>query len=59
MRKGAYIKANYKLRRRVVKYVTNGSNTDVMETISFLYVSLGSSTGQLHDSLRTADTHAY
>jgi hypothetical protein len=39
------------LRGRVNKQITNGSKTAVMDVISFLCVSLGSSTVQLHDSL--------
>jgi hypothetical protein len=39
------------IRGRVSKQVTNGSKTAVMDVIGFLYVSLGSSTVQLHDSL--------
>jgi hypothetical protein len=39
------------LRRRVSKYVTNGSKTAVMDVIGFLCVSLGSSTVQFHGSL--------
>jgi hypothetical protein len=39
------------IRGRVSKYVTNGSETAVVDVISFLFVSLGSSTIQLHDSL--------
>jgi hypothetical protein len=40
-----------KLRGRVSKYVTNGSNTAVMNAIGFPYVSIGSSTVHIHDSL--------
>jgi hypothetical protein len=36
---------------RVSKKVTNGNNTAVMDVTSFLFVSLGSSTVQLHNSL--------
>jgi hypothetical protein len=39
------------LRRRVSKPVTIGSKTAVMDVIGFIYVPLGSSTVQLHDSL--------
>jgi hypothetical protein len=39
------------VRRRVSKWVTNGSKTAVMDVIGFLRVSLGSSTIQLHDRL--------
>jgi hypothetical protein len=39
------------MRGRVSKYVTNGGKTAVMDIIGFLYVSLGNSTVQLHDSL--------
>jgi hypothetical protein len=39
------------LRGRVNKEVTNASKTAVMNVISFLCVSLGSSTVHLHDSL--------
>jgi hypothetical protein len=35
----------------VCKYVTDGSKTSVLDAISFLCVSLGSSTVQLHDGL--------
>jgi hypothetical protein len=35
----------------VSKYVTNGSQTAVMDVICFLFVSLGSSIVKLHDSL--------
>jgi hypothetical protein len=35
----------------VSKYVTKESKTAVMDVIGFLYVSLDSSTVQLHDSL--------
>jgi hypothetical protein len=35
----------------VSKEVTNGSKTAVMDVISFLCVSLGSSTVQLHNNL--------
>jgi hypothetical protein len=41
----------WKVRGRVSKYVTNVSKTAVMDVISFLCVSLGSSTVQLHDSV--------
>jgi hypothetical protein len=41
------------LQGRVSKLVTNGSKTIVMDVIGFLYVLLGSSTVQLHDSLRS------
>jgi hypothetical protein len=41
---------------RVSKQVTNGSKTAVMDVISFLYVSLGSSTVQLCDSLGSKRT---
>jgi hypothetical protein len=37
----------------VSKYVTSGSKTTVMDVISFLCVSLGSSTDQLHDSIHS------
>jgi hypothetical protein len=40
-----------KPRGRVSKYVTNGSKTAVIDVIGFLYISLGSSTIQLYDSL--------
>jgi hypothetical protein len=36
---------------RVSKYVTNKFKTSVMDVIGFLYVSLGSTRVQLHDSL--------
>jgi hypothetical protein len=39
------------LRGRVSKYDTNGSKKAVMDVISIFYVSLGSSTVQIHDSL--------
>jgi hypothetical protein len=39
------------IRWRVSKQVTNESKTAVMDVMGFLYVSLGSSTVQLHDSL--------
>jgi hypothetical protein len=39
------------LRGTVSKRVTNGSKAAVMDVVGFLYVSLGSSTVQLHDSL--------
>jgi hypothetical protein len=39
------------IRGRVSKQVTNGSKTAVMDVVVFLYVSLGSRTVQLHDSL--------
>jgi hypothetical protein len=41
----------YTVQRRANKYVTNGSKTAVMDVIGFLYISLGSSTVQLRDSL--------
>jgi hypothetical protein len=40
------------LRGRVNKSVTNGSKTAVMDVISFLCESLGSSTVQLHERPR-------
>jgi hypothetical protein len=39
------------VRGGVSKYVTDESKTAVMDVIGFLYVSLGSSTAQLHGSL--------
>jgi hypothetical protein len=39
------------VRGRVSKYVTNGSKTAAIDVVSFLGVSLGGSTVQLHDSL--------
>jgi hypothetical protein len=39
------------IRGRVTKQVTHGNKTDLMDVISFLCASLGSSTHQLHDSL--------
>jgi hypothetical protein len=36
---------------RVRKLITNRSKTAVMDVIGFIFVSLGSSTVQLHDSL--------
>jgi hypothetical protein len=45
--------------RTVSKQVTSGSQTAVMEVISFLCVSLGSSTVQLHDSLGTRHACAF
>jgi hypothetical protein len=47
-----YIKT--KVRGRISKQDTNGSKTSVMDVIGFLCVSLGSSTVQLHDSVRSA-----
>jgi hypothetical protein len=41
----------HNIRGRVSKYVTNGSKTAVMAVISFLFVSAGSRTVQLHVSL--------
>jgi hypothetical protein len=38
------------IQETVSKYVTNRSKTAVMDVIGFLYVILGSSTVQLHDS---------
>jgi hypothetical protein len=40
-----------RIRGRVSKYVTDGSKTAVIDKIISLYVSLGSSTVQLHESL--------
>jgi hypothetical protein len=40
------------IRGRDSKQFTNGSKTAVMDVISFLYVSVGSSTVRLHDTLR-------
>jgi flagellar basal body-associated protein FliL len=40
------------IRGRVSKYVTNGGKTAAMDVIGFLCASLGSSTVNLHDSLR-------
>jgi hypothetical protein len=40
-----------RVRRRVSKLVTDESKTGVMNAIGFLYVSLSSSTAQLHESL--------
>jgi hypothetical protein len=45
------------LRGRVSKQVTNGRKTAVMDVIGFLYVSLGSSTVQLHDTLGIRGAH--
>jgi hypothetical protein len=47
---GVYL-LGYNIREGVSKEVTNGSKSAVMDVIGFLYVSLGSSTIQLHDSL--------
>jgi hypothetical protein len=41
------------VRGRVSKYVINGIKTAVTDVIGFLCLSLGSSTVQLHDSLRS------
>jgi hypothetical protein len=49
--------ATKKLRWRVSKRVTNGSKTDVKDVIGFLCLSVGSSTVQLHDSLRSGRTY--
>jgi hypothetical protein len=43
--------APFHIRGRVGKQVTNAGETAVVDVIGFLYVSLGSSTVQLHDSL--------
>jgi hypothetical protein len=45
--------------RRVSKQVTDGSKTAVIDVIGFLFVSLGSSTVQLHDTLGSRRTCAY
>jgi hypothetical protein len=39
------------IRGTVIKQVTNGSKTAVMDVVSFLCLSLGSSTDQLNGSL--------
>jgi hypothetical protein len=39
------------LRGRVSKQITDGSKTALINVIGFIYVSLGSSTGQFHDNL--------
>jgi hypothetical protein len=44
------------IRGRVSKHITNGSKTAVIDVIGFLCVSLGSSTVQLHDSIRSRRT---
>jgi hypothetical protein len=44
---------------RVSIWVTNGSKTALMDVIGFLCVSLGSSTVQRHDSLRSRCACAY
>jgi hypothetical protein len=41
----------YMYRGRVSKQVTDGSKTAVIDVIGFLWLSLGSSTVQLHDNL--------
>jgi hypothetical protein len=41
----------YILRRKVSKWVTNGSKTAIIDVIGFICVSLSSSTVQLHDNL--------
>jgi hypothetical protein len=46
------------LRGRVSKYVTNGSKPAVMDVIGFLYVSLGSSTVELYDSVGSRRAYA-
>jgi microcystin-dependent protein len=46
------------IRGRVSKQVTNGSEIAVMDVMGFLYVSLGSSTVQLHGSRACACSDA-
>jgi hypothetical protein len=47
----SHVRIILKVRGRISKWVTNWSKTAVMDVVVYLYVSLGSSTVQLHDNL--------